>query len=145
MTMNEVQANELGKRAVAAGLNMMAGMLIRNDKCDIRIASVYDDVILYSGAYGEEMGVDEAKKSFWPDFRDPGTLGCLRAQVVALVPQAVEVRPWDSYGLNHTAGVMWLDGADQLVGQQQLMPVGRPTWPIEALVRALEAAKEGTL
>jgi hypothetical protein len=82
-----------------------------------------------------------------PDFRDPATLGILRAQVVALVPGAVDVsvmRGW-SATMPQPIKTMWIDHLGFHARRASLAVAWNDHWPIEALVAVLEAAKAGTL
>lgn len=134
--MTEEQATELGRRAVAAGWRVWPGQLsLAGARCTVTpipLSPRPDDT---------------------PDFRDPATLGILRAQVVALEPGAVEVfAEWlEPY---QKAAVFFVDAHGKPTTKHANEPIWQPTivpcttaslWPAGALVACLEAAKAGEL
>lgn len=125
--MTEEQAIKLGRRAVAAGWRVWPGALsMSGTRCTltpIPLRPRADDI---------------------PDFRDPATLGILRAQVVALVPGAVDVscsRRWLTT-MDRAHRVSFVDNDGYVMREIPFAITWNTGWHIEALVAALEAAKE---
>ena len=145
--MNEEQAIELGKRAVAAGFRPMPGMRDLYDWRAVHVGASSGNVLRVStGDHGELLWREDATWHI-PDFRDPATLGILRAQVIALVPRAVELgfNSWQIPPRPEVRQMYWVNDESLICKVLELAHPYADNWHIESLVAALEAAKAGEL
>ena len=128
--LTEEQANELGKRAVAAGWQWQAGAV---DACGWRCVDV-DTHGAWGWARGSAVVFDASDT---PDFRDPATLGILLAQVR---------KAWDEEGIYAYRAQTPAFAGQWSFSSFRYVPrfprFGRYSTEAEALVVALEKAKE---